>query len=86
MRGDTTQLVQVVQNLLSNLLKYRRPTETPEIRISSYKEGDKWIVVFEDNGIGFQQQYAERIFGLFKRLHRKCCEVSVNIRSAPAPR
>jgi len=55
----------VFQNLLSNSLKYRDPCRTPEIRISAAAGAGEWTICVEDNGIGFQQQYAERIFGLF---------------------
>jgi len=60
----------VFQNLLSNSLKYRRPDVPPVVRISAHKEGDRWLITVRDNGIGFEQQYAERIFMLFKRLHK----------------
>ena len=59
----------VFQNLLSNALKYRKLNVTPEIRISSQKTSSEWIISVKDNGIGFEQLYALRIFGLFKRLH-----------------
>ena len=68
-RGDTKQLAHVFQNLLSNALKYRSGERLPEIRISAQREGIEWIVAVRDNGIGFEQKHAERIFGLFKRLH-----------------
>jgi PAS domain S-box-containing protein len=69
--GDESQLSQVFQNLLSNALKYCRENEPPQIRISARQENRAWLVSVEDNGIGFQPQYAERIFGLFKRLHKQ---------------
>jgi PAS domain S-box-containing protein len=69
-RGDTAQMSHVFQNVLSNALKYRKMDLPPEIRISAVREGDQWIVSIQDNGIGFEPQYAERIFGLFKRLHK----------------
>jgi signal transduction histidine kinase len=56
--------------VLSNALKYRKKDVSPEIRVAAQREGDRWIVSIEDNGIGFDPQYAERIFGLFKRLHK----------------
>jgi signal transduction histidine kinase len=68
--GDETQLAQVFQNLLSNALKYRRPDVSPRIVISAEQQGKEWVVSVTDNGIGFDQQYARRIFGLFKRLHK----------------
>lgn len=69
-RGDTRQFSLVFQNLLSNSLKYHRTDVAPEIRIAAEQADNQWIVSVSDNGIGFQQQYADRIFGLFKRLHR----------------
>jgi PAS domain S-box-containing protein len=69
-KGDTGQLAHVFQNLLSNALKYRKAECPPEIRISASRAGDHWTICVEDNGIGFEPQYAERIFGLFKRLHK----------------
>jgi PAS domain S-box-containing protein len=67
-RGDTKQLAHVFQNLLSNALKYRSSERRPEIRISAQREGERWVIAVRDNGIGFEQKHAERIFGLFKRL------------------
>ena len=69
-RGDTKQMTQVFQNLLSNALKYRRKEVPLEIRISVERRSNEWIIAVQDNGIGFDPQYAERIFGLFKRLHK----------------
>ena len=61
---------QVFQNIISNALKYRRKNLAPEIRVSASKDHDQWIVSIRDNGIGIEAQYSERIFGLFKRLHK----------------
>jgi PAS domain S-box-containing protein len=69
-RGDTAQMAHVFQNVLSNALKYRKKNITPEIHIAAVRDHDQWIVSVQDNGIGFEQHYAERIFGLFKRLHK----------------
>jgi len=68
--ADETQLVQVFQNLVGNGIKYRRP-ETPRVRVSSKREGDRWIIAVADNGLGIDAQYFERIFGMFQRLHRR---------------
>lgn len=68
--GDETQLAQLFQNLLSNALKYARPGMTPQIEIESQPIGNEWITSVRDNGIGFRQEFAGHIFGLFKRLHR----------------
>jgi PAS domain S-box-containing protein len=67
--GDTSQLVHVFQNLLSNALKYRKKDEPLRIDVRAQRADDRWVIAVQDNGIGFSQKYAERIFGLFKRLH-----------------
>ena len=68
--GDEGQLTHVFQNLLSNALKYRKRAETPRIHIGAERQEGHWVVKVQDNGIGFDQAHATRIFGLFKRLHR----------------
>jgi PAS domain S-box-containing protein len=70
-RGDTSQMAHVFQNLLSNALKYRKNDIPPEIRVSAEPAGGQWTISVRDNGIGFEPRYADRIFGLFKRLHTK---------------
>jgi PAS domain S-box-containing protein len=69
-RGDASQFTHVFQNVLSNALKYRKKDIPPEIQVSAKQDGDRWIISVQDNGIGFEPKYAERIFGLFKRLHK----------------
>src|SRR5918993_3825082 len=57
-------------NLISNSLKYRKPNETPVIKITSRKINGKIILLFEDNGIGIDLSTAgEHVFGLYKRFH-----------------
>jgi signal transduction histidine kinase len=73
LEADTTQMRQLIQNLVSNSLKFRRQDVAPHIRIYSQSPeeesaGDCCIVV-EDNGIGFDLKHAERIFTPFQRLH-----------------
>jgi signal transduction histidine kinase len=60
----------VFENLLANAIKYRKPDVTPDIRISAVRASNEWLVTVTDNGIGFSPLHEERIFGLFKRLHR----------------
>jgi PAS domain S-box-containing protein len=69
-RGDTAQLAHVFQNVLSNALKYRKKDIAARIHIAALRDRDHWIVSVQDNGIGFDPRYSERIFGLFKRLHK----------------
>lgn len=67
--SDPAQLSQVFQNLISNAIKYRKPEVPPRIRISAAVEGDHATFQISDNGIGFRQEYSDRIFQLFQRLH-----------------
>jgi signal transduction histidine kinase len=69
-RGETPQMAHVFQNLISNALKYRKKESHPVIRITAERAGSEWTISVKDHGIGFEQRYAERIFGLFKRLHK----------------
>lgn len=67
--ADHPQLSRIFQNLVGNGLKYRGP-DPPRIHISCARgEGDNWIFSVQDNGIGIEPQYFERIFMLFQRLH-----------------
>ena len=67
--GDPTLLAALLQNLVGNALKYRSPDRPCQIRISAERRGDDWLLSVDDNGIGVEQQYAERIFTIFQRLH-----------------
>lgn len=70
---DRVQFMQVLQNLISNAIKYRRE-EPPVISINAMREESDWMFSVSDNGQGFQPQYAERIFGMFQRLHSRKVE------------
>ncbi|MBV8896092.1 MAG: CHASE3 domain-containing protein [Acidobacteriaceae bacterium] len=65
---DRVQFAQLLQNLISNAIKYRR-AEAPRITIRAKRDSTSWMFSVSDNGRGFNQQFAERIFGLFQRLH-----------------
>lgn len=68
-RVQRFHLTQLFQNLIGNSLKYRKPDVAPIVQISAEPKGDEWVFSVIDNGIGFNPAYAERIFGVFKRLH-----------------
>ena len=65
---DQTQLVQLLQNLISNALKYRRE-EPPQIHLSARSVADDWQISVRDNGIGIDSRYFDHIFTVFRRLH-----------------
>jgi light-regulated signal transduction histidine kinase (bacteriophytochrome) len=67
-RADRTQLSVVFQNLIGNAIKYARENAPPCITISAKSEATHKLICVTDNGIGFDQRYAERIFDLFQRL------------------
>ena len=64
-----SHLQQIFQNLIGNALKYRN-AEQARIHISATDRGAAWRFSVQDNGIGIDPQYKEKIFGVFKRLHR----------------
>jgi PAS domain S-box-containing protein len=68
-RADESRLVQVLQNLVSNAVKYSRPDEPPRIYISASCHAEGWLFEVSDNGVGFDPAHSDRIFELFKRLH-----------------
>ena len=69
-RGDSSQLAHVFENLISNALKYSKAGTPPRMEIDAELDSGMWVVSIRDNGIGFEARYADRIFGLFKRLHK----------------
>lgn len=69
--GDPALIRQVWQNLISNAIKYSSKKETIRIRIDGKKEDDRIIYSVQDNGVGFNQDYAHKLFGVFQRLHKQ---------------
>jgi PAS domain S-box-containing protein len=69
-RGDETQLLQALQNLVGNALKFHGP-EAPRVHVSAQEIGSEWRFSVRDNGIGIDPQQSERIFLLFQRLHTR---------------
>ena len=68
--ADAVQMRQLLQNLLGNALKYRRMDKPPVVKISSSSPGSQLCtIIVADNGIGFNEEHAERIFRMFERLH-----------------
>ncbi|MBP8998522.1 MAG: PAS domain S-box protein [Anaerolineaceae bacterium] len=67
---DNDGLVFALRNLLDNAIKFTAEVESPRIIIRSQEENGKCILSVEDNGIGFEMKYSEKIFEIFQRLHR----------------
>jgi len=69
--ADPRQVQQIFQNLIANGIKFRRADVAPEVHVSARREDDTWHFAVTDNGIGIEQQYLDRIFVLFQRLHSR---------------
>lgn len=68
-QADPLQMRQLLQNLIGNALKFGREDEPPVVRVTAERSDAGWRITVADNGIGFDPKYAERIFGVFQRLH-----------------
>ena len=69
--GDRDDLTLLFTHLLSNALKFQKPGRPPHIEISADAEGNGWVVMVRDFGIGLDIRYSERIFQIFRRLHTR---------------
>jgi signal transduction histidine kinase len=66
---NALDLRQLLQNLIGNAVKYRKPEGDPEIRVTAEKRDADWLVSVHDDGIGIDPKDAEKLFALFSRLH-----------------
>jgi light-regulated signal transduction histidine kinase (bacteriophytochrome) len=68
--ADPALFTQVWMNLISNALKYSGNKENPSIEIDSHKSENEVVYHIKDNGAGFDMVYADKLFGVFQRLHK----------------
>jgi PAS domain S-box-containing protein len=66
--ADPTQLVQLIQNLISNAIKFRTD-RAPVIHVGAERQAQEWVFTVRDNGIGIAPEYLDRVFLVFQRLH-----------------
>jgi light-regulated signal transduction histidine kinase (bacteriophytochrome) len=69
-QADQALLTQVWINLISNALKYSAKKEQPKVEVGSYTDKNEIIYYVKDNGAGFDMEYADKLFGVFQRLHK----------------
>ena len=67
--GDPTQLRQLLQNLVTNAIKFHRPEAPPTVHVAGRDDGARWHISVEDNGIGIEPEHRDDIFAMFTRLH-----------------
>jgi light-regulated signal transduction histidine kinase (bacteriophytochrome) len=67
--GDPALLRQVLINLVGNAMKYTRTKEEAAIEVGCRAEGEVWVFFVRDNGVGFDMRHADKLFGVFQRLH-----------------
>ncbi len=67
--GDRALLEQVLINLLSNAFKFSAGRDPPRIEVGALRQGEDIVYYVRDNGVGFDMRYADKLFGVFQRLH-----------------
>lgn len=74
LNADSSQILQLLQNLIGNGIKYQAVDSIPKIHVSAKDKGEMWEFSVRDNGIGIAEEYRERVFEVFRRLHKSNSE------------
>jgi len=69
--ADPTQMRQLFQNLIANALKFHKPDTPSVVTVNARAENGTVELTFADNGVGFEEQHSDKIFGMFQRLHSR---------------
>jgi light-regulated signal transduction histidine kinase (bacteriophytochrome) len=67
--GDRSMIRQVLTNLLSNAVKFTQDEDAPRVEVGARERDDEIVYFVRDNGVGFNMEYADKLFGVFQRLH-----------------
>ena len=70
-QADPMQLMQLLQNLVGNAIKFRSPDRPCQVHVSARRKGGQWVFSVRDNGIGIPAEHFDRIFVIFQRLHTR---------------
>jgi PAS domain S-box-containing protein len=71
LQANEANIAQIFQNLIGNAIKFRKKEEPPRVHIAARKTDSTWLFSVRDNGIGIKEQYFEKIFIIFRRLHTR---------------
>lgn len=70
-RAFKTPLLHIFQNLIGNAIRYRKESQSPMVKITAKKRKGEWLFAVSDNGIGIAEEFYDKIFVIFQRLHRQ---------------
>lgn len=68
--ADNTLMYAVLENLIGNAIKFTRTREVAKVEICSYERDEETVIFVRDNGVGFDMNYVDKLFGVFQRLHK----------------
>lgn len=69
--GNPTKIKQLFQNLIANAIKFQKPSVNPVIVVKGREEENRWVFTVSDNGIGIKEEFYDKVFAIFTKLHHK---------------